>query len=110
MVFRRSVTAACVCCFWAVAGVSGAQERSVPVLTAARNGEGERPTIDGRVDEGVWAHAQPFSDFVQQDPNEGAPATELTEIRFLLDRGTLYIAVVCFDSEPRNPSPGSSKG
>jgi hypothetical protein len=47
-------------------------------------------------------NADPFSAFIQQDPNEGEPATERTEIRFLLDRRNLYIAVVCFDSEPGN--------
>ena len=39
----------------------------------------------GRVDEAVWNRAEPFSAFVQQEPDEGAPATERTEIRFLLD-------------------------
>jgi hypothetical protein len=77
-----------------------AQERALPMLTAGRGAEGERPTIDGRVDEAIWLQTKPFSEFVQQDPHEGEPATERTEIRFLLDQQTLYIAVVCFDSDP----------
>jgi hypothetical protein len=88
-------------------GIGGASlgqaqtDGAVPSLTVGRLAEGEqRPVIDGRVDEAVWMLAPPFSDFIQQEPNEGEAATELTEIRFLLDRETLYIAVVCFDSEP----------
>ena len=79
-----------------------AQETQLPVLTAARPAESEPPVIDGRVDEAIWERAEPFSAFIQQDPNEGEPASERTEIRFLLDRRNLYIAVVCFDSEPGN--------
>ena len=74
----------------------------VPNLTVGRTAEGERPEIDGRVDDMVWAQAPPFSAFIQQEPNEGAPSTERTELRFLLDTQNLYISVVCFDSEPNN--------
>jgi hypothetical protein len=35
--------------------------------------------IDGIVDETVWDGAPPFSTFIQQEPNEGEPATERTE-------------------------------
>ena len=58
--------------------------------------------IDGRVDDAHLVSAEPFSAFVQQEPNEGEPATERTEVRFLLDPQNLYIAVICFDSEPDN--------
>jgi hypothetical protein len=74
----------------------------VPNLTVGRTAEGERPEIDGRVDDMVWAQAPPFSAFIQQEPEEGAPSTERTELRFLLDMQNLYISVVCFDSEPGN--------
>jgi hypothetical protein len=83
-------------------GLVLAQERPLPILTAGRAADGERPIIDGRVDDGIWTTVQPFSAFVQQDPHEGEPATERTEIRFLLDRQNLYIGIVCFDSEPNN--------
>jgi hypothetical protein len=73
---------------------------AVPELTAGRPAEGARPEIDGRVDDAIWADAQPFSGFVQQWPDEGAAATERTEIRFLLDRDTLYIGVICYDANP----------
>lgn len=44
----------------------------------------------------------PFSAFIQQEPSEGQPSTERTELRFLLDRENLYVAVICFDREPQN--------
>jgi hypothetical protein len=33
------------------------------------------PAIDGRLDEAAWALAEPLTEFVQRDPNEGEPAT-----------------------------------
>jgi hypothetical protein len=81
-----------------VASFAAAQE--IPQLTVGRLADSERPDIDGRVEETVWSRAEPYSTFVQQEPNEGQPATERTEIRFLLDRDNLYIAVVCYDSAP----------
>lgn len=59
-----------------------------------------RPTLDGRVDDEAWGPVSPFTEFTQQEPNEGEPATEKTEVRLLLDRTTLYIGIVNFDSDP----------
>jgi uncharacterized protein DUF5916/cellulose/xylan binding protein with CBM9 domain len=76
---------------------------AVPQLKVFRMTDGEGPpVVDGRVDEPIWSGVEPYSAFVQQEPDEGAPATEQTEIRFLLDRENLYIAVICFDSDPAN--------
>jgi hypothetical protein len=80
----------------------GAQVLQTPTVTAGRPVGDARPTIDGRVDDDVWESAEPFATFIQQEPSEGAPATERTEIRFLADDRTLYIAIICFDSEPAN--------
>src|SRR5258706_10360432 len=74
----------------------------VPQITVHELGEGERPLIDGHVDEMSWSTTESFSGFVQQEPNDGEPATERTEIRFLLDRQNLYIGVICFDDAPVN--------
>ncbi len=60
----------------------------------------EAPTIDGVLDENVWQAATAVSDFVQVEPAEGSPASERTEVRILYDAHTLYIGVICFDSEP----------
>ena len=80
--------------------IAAAQEQPpVPQLIVSRLADGERPVIDGRVEEMVWLGTEPFSAFIQQEPNEGAAATERTEIRFLLDRENLYIGVICFDTD-----------
>jgi len=57
-------------------------------------------TVDGRLDEEVYATNGSVSDFIQQVPREGAPATERTESWVLFDRDTLYIAARCWDTAP----------
>ena len=46
-------------------------------------------TIDGKLDEAAWAGARPIESLTQRDPNEGQPATEATEVRFLFVKGQL---------------------
>lgn len=41
-----------------------------------------------------------MGDFTQQDPNEGQPATERTEIRLLFTATHMYIGAICFDRAP----------
>ncbi|MDE2972922.1 MAG: hypothetical protein OXU35_11485, partial [Acidobacteriota bacterium] len=60
----------------------------------------EAPAIDGRLDEDVWAAAEPLTDFVQADPFEGEPATERTEVRILFDEEAVYIGAMLYDSDP----------
>ena len=60
----------------------------------------EPPVIDGRVNEAIWQTIKPFSTFVQQDPVEGAPASERTEVRVIIGRGNVYVGVIAFDSNP----------
>jgi len=56
--------------------------------------------LDGSLDEDVWRTAEPAAEFVQAEPHEGEPATELTEVRVAYDRDALYIGVMCRDSTP----------
>lgn len=57
--------------------------------------------IDGRLDEPAWERAPAGGDFYQQEPVEGAPATEPSEVRFLYDGTALYVGGCFFDSDPR---------
>ncbi len=59
------------------------------------------PAIDGLLDEAAWQEALVVDSFTQQEPSEGAPATERTEVRLLYDAHYLYIGVHAFDSDPR---------
>ena len=84
------------------AGLSmGSEDESA---TGARIGRAfstlEAPAIDGRLDEDVWAAAEPLTDFVQADPFEGEPATERTEVRILFDDEAVYIGAMLYDSDP----------
>ncbi|HEX4916134.1 MAG TPA: DUF5916 domain-containing protein [Vicinamibacterales bacterium] len=56
--------------------------------------------IDGRVNEEVWKSVEPYSTFTQQDPIEGAPASERTEVRIIVGNGNVYVGIVAFDSDP----------
>ncbi|HJS75705.1 MAG TPA: DUF5916 domain-containing protein, partial [Vicinamibacteria bacterium] len=69
-------------------------------LSAGSVEEGQEPKIDGIVNDDAWLAVEPYKGFTQQEPIEGAPATEETEVRVLLGRTTLYMSVIAFDSEP----------
>ena len=78
-----------------------AQQAAPPAFTVGKLADSaEAPVIDGRVNEAVWQTVQPYGTFTQQDPIEGAPASEKTEVRVMVGKGTLYISVIAFDSDP----------
>ena len=56
--------------------------------------------IDGRLDEEFYTLNQPASDFVQVEPEEGAPATEKTEVWIAFDNANIYISFRCWESQP----------
>jgi len=56
------------------------------------------PVLDGLLEEEVWGRGALIDALVQQEPIEGAPATERTEIYLLYDAETLYIGVRAWDS------------
>ena len=75
--------------------------RQVPTFTAAKlEASAEGPAIDGRVNDPIWQTVQPYTTFTQQDPIEGAPASEKTEVRVIVGKGTVYIGIIAFDSDP----------
>jgi len=56
--------------------------------------------VDGRLDDPVYRIVPGIGDFVQQEPSEGDPATQATEIWVLFDDTTFYLSVRCWDTEP----------
>jgi hypothetical protein len=58
------------------------------------------PEIDGVLDEQAWAEATIIDTFTQQEPSNGEPATERTDVRLLYDAERLYVGVHAFDSDP----------
>jgi hypothetical protein len=55
--------------------------------------------IDGILDENVWQNPA-VEDFIQRDPHEGLPATELTRVWIAYNEAALYIAAKMYDSSP----------
>jgi hypothetical protein len=58
----------------------------------------QAPAIDGVLDEAVWRDAAMIDSFTQQEPSDGAPASERTEVLVLYDAEHLYVGVRAFDS------------
>jgi hypothetical protein len=56
--------------------------------------------LDGALDESVYQESRSISDFIQQVPREGAPATERTEAWVMFDDQNLYVGARCWDSAP----------
>ncbi|MFN2431680.1 MAG: DUF5916 domain-containing protein, partial [Gemmatimonadota bacterium] len=56
--------------------------------------------LDGRLDEPAWSAAAAVSDFRQQEPDEGQPATQATEVRILFAPDRLYIGASLRDPDP----------
>ncbi|MGD8700016.1 MAG: carbohydrate binding family 9 domain-containing protein, partial [Gemmatimonadales bacterium] len=71
-----------------------------PRIAAWRITDGNGIRLDGSLDEPAWSKAARISGFRQQEPLEGEPATEDTEVRVLYDGEHLYIGVWALDSQP----------
>ena len=56
--------------------------------------------LDGRLDESVWKTAPVATGFTQNDPQDGTPASEPTEVWVAFDEHALYVAAFCHDSDP----------
>jgi len=70
----------------------GVTVRATPIAAPLR--------IDGALDDSVYQTTPSIDAFIQQEPREGEPATERTEVWLLTDRDHLYIAARCHDSQP----------
>jgi hypothetical protein len=58
------------------------------------------PRIDGILEDEIWQSAAILDQFTQQEPQEGEPASERTEVLILYDARNLYIGLRAFDSKP----------
>ncbi|MGQ9578475.1 MAG: DUF5916 domain-containing protein [Candidatus Aminicenantales bacterium] len=59
--------------------------------------------VDGRLTEKAW-QTEPARGFTQSDPQDGAPATEETEVWVAYDDKAIYFAAFCYDSNPQGIS------
>ena len=63
---------------------------------------GQPLDVDGVLDEGIYEIVQPLTGFVQQQPDEGAPATERTEAWVFYDDSSIYVTGRMWDSAPES--------
>ncbi len=56
--------------------------------------------FDGRLDEPIYRDIKSFGDFIQQDPIEGAAATDRTEVWVFFDDANLYVAARLWETAP----------
>jgi hypothetical protein len=91
-------------------GAAAPPAAPIPPATVSRSAEGgvtvravrlSTPLrLDGKLDESVYAEVPAIDGFIQQDPREGEPATEKTDVWILFDDNNIYISARCWDSQP----------
>ncbi|HSM03206.1 MAG TPA: DUF5916 domain-containing protein [Longimicrobiales bacterium] len=57
-------------------------------------------SVDGRLDEAVWASAAVLSGFTQYDPGEGVPASQETRVMVFMTADALHFGIQATDSDP----------
>ena len=57
--------------------------------------------IDGHLDERAYEEVPALGNFIQQEPREGAPATERTDAWVFFDNDNIYVSARCWDSQPK---------
>jgi hypothetical protein len=57
-------------------------------------------TLDGVLDDGAYQRIRPIDGFLQQEPHEGQPATQKTDVWLLYDDTNIYIAARCWSTDP----------
>jgi hypothetical protein len=56
--------------------------------------------VDGRLDDEVYGQVEAITQFIQQEPKEGAPVSEKTEAWVLYDDDNIYFSCRCWDTHP----------
>ena len=82
----------------ALAQTPAPSPRPVPTVRAHRVDTPLR--IDGRLDEEAYGRTEAITDFVQQEPDEYAPATEKTEAWIFFDDDHVYVSARNWESQP----------
>ena len=82
---------------WGLPPQSGARR---PTRLRSRSPPPGPPDIDGEIEDDEWVGAQVAADFIQFEPNRGAPSPNRTEARLLYSDTHLYVAFRVWDDEP----------
>lgn len=93
----QRLAAASILCLMAVIESSSQPASATVVLEAVRvNGA---ILVDGRLPEPVWQRPG-YTGFTQREPDQGAPASQKTEVWIAYDDGALYVAARLHDTSP----------
>ena len=57
-------------------------------------------TLDGRLDDRLYQETDAVTDFLQQEPLEGRPATDQTEVWVAYDDDAIYVGARLWESDP----------
>ena len=57
----------------------------------------QAPKIDGNLDDAAWAAAPVLTDFIQNFPTFGLPASKKTEVKIIYDNTAIYIGAYLYD-------------
>ena len=57
----------------------------------------QAPRIDGLLNDDVWKEAPVLTDFIQNSPSPGSPASSKSEVRILYDNTAIYVGAYLFD-------------
>ena len=61
----------------------------------------QAPDLDGEViSDAAWGTVSSVGQFLQSTPDEGRPATQRTEVRIGFTEDTIFVGVICYDSDP----------
>ncbi len=65
-----------------------------------------KPRIDGKLDDKCWLTEGYWDgNFIQQQPQQGREPSQKTEVKILYNDDNLYVAIRCYDNEPKKISP-----
>ena len=96
--------------FGPLSSILDAAPAPVPPAVISRDDEGrvtiratrltEPLVLDGRLDERLYRDTESIGGFVQQEPREGEPATEKTEVWVAYDDAAVYVGARLWESDP----------
>ena len=96
----KLATLALICtCFFVLPGPAQEATLTPKAYEIRKLAAGDTIKLDGQLSEPAWAAAEVATDFLQQVPDEGKPATQKTEVRLLYDDKNLYIGFHCWQTD-----------
>ena len=57
----------------------------------------QAPRIDGNLDDSAWTNVTPATDFIQNFPTYGLPASVKTEVKIVYDNNAIFIGAYLYD-------------